>query len=58
MYGGKERCMQGFGGEDLTEGSHLEDLGVDGLILSFFKYWKRLLTELIWIGVRTSGGLL
>jgi hypothetical protein len=37
MYGGKERCIQGFRAEDLTEGNHLEDLGVDGSIPSFFK---------------------
>jgi hypothetical protein len=32
-YGGKERCVQGFGAEDLREGDHLEDIGLDGSIL-------------------------
>jgi len=30
MYGGEERCMQGFGGENLRERDHLEDPSVDG----------------------------
>jgi len=34
---GKERCIQGFGAEDLTEGNLLEDLGVDGSMPSFCK---------------------
>jgi len=41
MYGEKERCVQGFGAEYLTEESHLEDLDVDGRIPSFLKYWER-----------------
>jgi hypothetical protein len=35
--GGQERCIQGFGAEDLAGGNHLEDLGIDGRIPSFFK---------------------
>jgi hypothetical protein len=31
-YGGQERCIQGFCGEDLKERDHLENLGVDGRI--------------------------
>ena len=30
MYGGEERCLQGFGGGNPTERDHFEDLGVDG----------------------------
>jgi hypothetical protein len=30
MYGRKERCIQGFGGENLMERGHWEDVGVDG----------------------------
>jgi hypothetical protein len=33
-YGKRERCTQGFYWGNLTEGDHLEDLGVgDGIIL-------------------------
>jgi len=28
-YGGEERCIQGFGGQNLRERDHLEDPGVD-----------------------------
>ena len=28
-YGGNERCIQGFGGRNLKERDHLEDLSVD-----------------------------
>jgi hypothetical protein len=40
MYGGQERCIQGFGGE--TRGKEtIEDLGVDGRIILkwIFKTW-------------------
>jgi len=29
MYGGKERCIQGFGGENVRERDHLEDPGIE-----------------------------
>jgi hypothetical protein len=32
-YGGEERCIQGFGGENLRERDHLEDTGIDGRII-------------------------
>jgi hypothetical protein len=32
-YGGEERCLQGFGGENPTGRGHLEDLGVDGRLI-------------------------
>jgi hypothetical protein len=33
MHGRQVRCIQGFGGGDLMERDHLEDLGVDGWII-------------------------
>jgi hypothetical protein len=30
---GKERCILGFGGENLCKRKHLKDLGVDGRII-------------------------
>jgi hypothetical protein len=33
MHGRQVRFIQGFGGEDLMERDHLEDLGVDGWII-------------------------
>jgi hypothetical protein len=32
-YGEEEKCIQGFSGETLREGDHLEDLAVDGRII-------------------------
>jgi hypothetical protein len=32
-YQGEERCIQDFGGENLSKGDHLEDLGVDGRMI-------------------------
>ena len=32
-YGGKERCIQGFGVESLKERDHLGDPGLDGNII-------------------------
>jgi hypothetical protein len=33
MYGGEEKCIQGFGGGNLRERGHLEDLGVYGRVI-------------------------
>ena len=33
MCGRQERCIQGFGGGDLRERDHLEDLDVDGSMI-------------------------
>jgi hypothetical protein len=32
-YGEEERCIQGYGGENLSEGGNLEHPGVDGRII-------------------------
>ena len=37
VYGGQERCIQGFGGENLKEIDCLEDPGVDGRIILRWK---------------------
>jgi len=29
-YGGEGRCIQDFGGKNLTEREHMEDKGMDG----------------------------
>ena len=40
--GGQERCTQGCGGGDLAERNNLQDLGVDGRIIS-----KRVCIDLV-----------
>jgi hypothetical protein len=37
-YGGEERCVQGFGGENLRERKHLEDITIDGRIILKWKH--------------------
>ena len=41
MYGGEEKCIQGFGGGNLRERGHLEDLGVYGRVILkwIFEKW-------------------
>jgi len=33
MYGGEEKCIQGFTGGNLSEPDHLEDPGIDGRVI-------------------------
>jgi hypothetical protein len=42
-YGGEERCIGGFGGENVRERDHLEGPGVDGKIILrwIFRRWDR-----------------
>jgi hypothetical protein len=41
VYGGQERCIQVFGLENLWEGDHFKDPGVDGRIILrwIFRKW-------------------
>jgi hypothetical protein len=45
VYGGKEKCIQGLGWEDLMETEHLEYLTVDGKIIL-----KWIFQEVGWVG--------
>ena len=51
----------GFWWENLREGNHLEDPGVDGKVIlkwTFEKWIGRSCTGSIWLRIRTGGGLL
>jgi hypothetical protein len=39
MYGGEERCIQGFWLGNLREGDHLKDPGVAGRIIIRWFFW-------------------
>jgi len=58
-YGGEEKCIQGFGGENLRERDHLGDPGVDGRIilrLIFRKWDVGVWTGSSWLRLGTGGG--
>jgi hypothetical protein len=58
---GREKVHTGYWWEDLREGDHLEDLGVDRRIILkwLFKKWDgEAWTGLIWLRIGTGGGLL
>jgi len=48
MYGGEERCIQGFGGGNLRERDNLGDPGIDGRII--FKWVFREWDVGVWTG--------
>jgi hypothetical protein len=58
--GREERCIQAFGGGNLRERDHLEDLRLDRrIILKYiFKKLDGAWTRLMWLRIGTSGGLL
>jgi len=49
-YGGEERRIQGFGGENLRERDHLGDSGVDGRIILRWIFRKWVVG--VWTGLR------
>jgi hypothetical protein len=57
---GKREVRTGFWWEDLREGDHLGDAGIDGrVILKWnFKKWDGAWTGLSWLRIGTSDGLL
>jgi len=57
-YGGAERCIRVFGGENVSERDHLEGPGVDGRIIlrRIFRKWDW--TGLIWLRIWAGGRLL
>jgi len=60
-YGGKERCVQGFGGGNLRQRDKVGDAGVDGRIILrwIFRKWDvGVWTGSIWLRIGTGGGRL
>jgi hypothetical protein len=51
-------CIQGFGGGNLRERDHLEDPGIDSIILRWvFRKWDvGACTGLIWLKIETGDG--
>ena len=61
MYGGEERCVQGFGGETWGGRDHMEDPGVNGRIILrwIFRKWDVVAwTGSIGFRIGTGGGQL
>jgi len=60
-YGGKEKCIQGFGEGNLRERDHLEDRNIDGRIVLrwiFRKCVSGAWTGLMWLRTGTGAGRL
>ena len=60
-YRGRERCAQGFGGENLRERDHWGDQDVDRRIILrwIFRKWERVVgTGWSWLRIGTGGGRL
>jgi hypothetical protein len=58
-YGGGERLIQRFGGQNLRERNHLGDSSVDGKIILrwiFRKWGVRVWTGWSWLRIGTGGG--
>ena len=58
MYGGKEKCIQGFGADTMYERGNLEDLGMNERVLLKYilkKYDWKAWTGLIWFKIGTCG---
>ena len=59
--GGKERCIQGFSGGNLSERDKIGDVGVDGRIILrwIFRKWDvGVWTGSIWLRIWAAGGRL
>ena len=60
-YGGRERCAQGFGVENLRERDHWGDQDVDGNIILrwILRKWEVVVgTGWSWLRIGTGGGRL
>jgi hypothetical protein len=61
MYGGRGEVNTEFWCRNLMGRDHMEDLGVDGMVIlkCIFKMWNgEEWTGLSWLRIRTGGGLL
>jgi hypothetical protein len=58
-YRGEERCTHDFGGGNLRERDHLEDPGIDGMIILIWncrKWDVGAWTGSIWLKIGVGGG--
>jgi hypothetical protein len=56
--GGEERCIRGFGGENVKERDRLEGPGVGGRIILGWIFRKWDWAGLIWLKIWTDDGIL